>query len=68
MIALSPAQQLAANVTRSQGITSMDAAYVLKKSVGLREVPFPGTGTALSTTVAVGASGRAEYFRLCVTR
>lgn len=44
LMALSPAQQLAADVNRNGSITSMDASYVLEHSVGLRALPFPGAG------------------------
>jgi len=37
---------LAADATCNGEVTSMDASYILEKSVGLREVPFPGAGKA----------------------
>ncbi len=41
---LSANEVLAADVDRSGDVTEMDASYILKKSVGLIDVPFPNTG------------------------
>ncbi|AQQ70433.1 Thermophilic serine proteinase precursor [Limihaloglobus sulfuriphilus] len=41
---LSSQETLAGDVTRNGTVSSMDASYILKKAVGLIEVPFPGAG------------------------
>ncbi|MBM4018544.1 MAG: hypothetical protein FJ288_09495, partial [Planctomycetes bacterium] len=44
LITLTPDQVLAADVNRNGMVTSMDAFYILQKSVELIDVPFPGAG------------------------
>ena len=41
---LSTNETIAANVDRLGGVTALDASYILQKSVGLIDVPFPGAG------------------------
>jgi len=41
-LVLSPHQIIAADVTRNGTVSPLDAAYILEKSVGSLEVPFPG--------------------------
>jgi len=41
---LSANQIIAADVNRNGAVTTMDAVYILQKSVGLLETPFPGAG------------------------
>jgi hypothetical protein len=43
-LALSGHQTLAADVNRNGIVSAMDASYILEKSVGLLELPFPGAG------------------------
>jgi subtilisin family serine protease len=45
-LTLTANQILAADVNRNNAVTSMDASYVLEKSVGLMTGPFPGAGTS----------------------
>jgi len=44
LMTLSQNQQIAADVNRNGSVTSMDASYILEKSVELIDVPFPGAG------------------------
>ncbi|MBN1318726.1 MAG: IPT/TIG domain-containing protein, partial [Anaerolineales bacterium] len=44
IITLSGNQAAAADVTKLEGVTSMDAFYILQKVVDLIELPFPGAG------------------------
>ena len=41
---LSGAEAIAADVNKSGTITAMDASYILRKAVGLIDVPFPNAG------------------------
>ncbi|MCX5684821.1 MAG: cohesin domain-containing protein, partial [Planctomycetota bacterium] len=45
MLTLSSNQRVAADVNGNGLVNSMDAYYILQKSVGLLDVPFPGAGT-----------------------
>ena len=44
LITLSANQRVAADVNRNGTVNSMDASYILEKSVGLLPLPFPGAG------------------------
>jgi len=44
LLNLSSEERLAADVNRNNSVTSMDASYILQKSVDLIGTPFPGAG------------------------